>query len=214
MGCKVKVPRLFVLDIPAFCCCASLQNATSDMYITVDGDVSVVGTGSEPVYCTGPFAGNNVHLSSNTGKMLYISSSIIVMYDLTVGSDGGAPVTIKNIVEVGVDAGNPLNLWVLLHKLHKSTHYRLTRPNHLTLALSLSLTDWRQRHSVLHQWRRQDHNVCSVWQLGGRPNKGSVWWAAPAVSAARCLWFCEVPMHPCCPLLPFTLPPPPRFFCR
>lgn len=137
MGCKVKVPRLFVLDTPAFCCCASLQNATSDMYITVDGDVSVVGTGSEPVYCTGPFAGNNVHLSSNTGKMLYISSSIIVMYDLTVGSDGGAPVTIKNIVEVGVDAGNPLNLWVLLHKLHKSTHYRLTRPNHLTLALSL-----------------------------------------------------------------------------
>jgi hypothetical protein len=107
------------------------------MYITVDGDVSVVGTGSEPVYCTGPFAGNNVHLSSNTGKMLYISSSIIVMYDLTVGSDGGAPVTIKNIVEVGVDAGNPLCLLALLHKLHKSTHYRLTRPNHLTLALSL-----------------------------------------------------------------------------
>ena len=179
------------------------------MYITVDGDVSVVGTGSEPVYCTGPFAGNNVHLSSNTGKMLYISSSIIVMYDLTVGSDGGAPVTIKNIVEVGVDAGNPLNLWVLLHELHKSTHYRLTRPNHLTLALSLSLTDWRQRHSVLHQWRRQDHNVCSVWQLGGRPNKGSVWRAAPAVSVARFLLFVRCRCTHAALSYPSPCPPPP-----
>jgi hypothetical protein len=70
------------------------------MYITVDGDVTVSGTGDKPVFCTGPYAGTNVRLNSNTGEMLYISSSIIVMYDLTVGSEGGAPVTIKSVVEV------------------------------------------------------------------------------------------------------------------
>lgn len=59
----------------------------------------MLGTGSQPVFCTGPFAADNVVVKSNEGDLYIVNSAMLIYLNASFGSEKGA-VTLQQAIQV------------------------------------------------------------------------------------------------------------------
>ena len=87
------------------------QDTENDISIDIGGQVTVLGTGDQPVFCTGPFAADNVVVKSNEGDLYIVNSAMLIYLNASFGSEKGA-VTMQQAIQVGL--GEPSSLHPLL----------------------------------------------------------------------------------------------------
>ncbi len=101
-----------------------MQDVCSDILATMFGDISLRSIGTGDVYTTGPLAAENIRFASNTGKMISVSSAVIVLEDLIIRSEGGGELYATSIVQVCIQYV-PYRLTMLhLQSSHTNTQTR------------------------------------------------------------------------------------------
>ena len=89
-----------------------LQSITSPILIAIVNDAVIKGNGDEDVFCSGPFAADNLNITSNSGDVYYINSAVLVLSDVVVGSNDGGLLFLSSVVQVSVHG--QLLRWCLL----------------------------------------------------------------------------------------------------
>lgn len=84
--------------ISAHSLASGVLDTENDISIDIGGQVTVLGTGDQPVFCTGPFAADNVVVKSNEGDLYIVNSAMLIYLNASFGSEKGA-VTMQQAIQ-------------------------------------------------------------------------------------------------------------------